>query len=141
MNQKEIIVWLVTSFISSFIFVLYLQFPYIEFDLVSIFIIWGMFVLPVFLIGSYIALNVDKYVQLHFKSPSYLQSLLVFISFGFICNVFAFIEIIQWGWNDVFLEYLIFGILGSLLYFHIWLLFKRLIVRNKTKNLSETSMK
>lgn len=124
------IICIITSFISSFIFVHLVSLNYFDslnyLELTDFIVIWGMFVLPVFLIGGFIAIYVVSYVEKLFKSRTYFTSLILFILLGIICNFYALWHFIRNGWDEGVLEYLHLGIVGSLLYFHTWLLLNKL---------------
>ena len=92
-----------------------------------------MFVLPVFIIGGFIALFVVFCLQNMFKSISYFTSLTVFIFLGMICNIFALGHLIKNGWDEGVLQYLILGIVDSLLYFHMGLLLNKVTTLIKAK--------
>ena len=129
----EAIIGIITSFISSIIFVhlisLYCFDSLNYFGLVDFLFIWGMLVLPVFLIGGFMAMFVVPFVQKLFELKTYFTSLIAIIFLGVICNIYALLHFIKNGWDDGVMEYLILGISGSLLYFHIWLLLKKLIIK------------
>lgn len=136
------IICMITSFISSFIFVHLISLNYFDalnyFELTDFLLIWGIFVLPVFLIVGFIAVYVVSYVQKLFKSTTYFTSLITFLFLGIICNIYALWHFIGNGWNEGVTEYLVLGILGSLLYFHIWLLLNNLTTRVRTNLLRQS---
>ncbi len=127
------IISIITSFISSVIFVYLISLYFFDyFDLIFLLVVWGMFVLPVFLIVGLIAEYVS-YVQELFKSRTYFTSLIVFILLGVICNIYALLHVIRNGWNVGVLEYLVLGIVGSLIYYHTWLLLNILNTKIKIR--------
>ncbi|NYF23670.1 hypothetical protein [Sporosarcina sp. JAI121] len=129
------IICIITSFISSFIFVLLISLNYFGalnfFELADFLLIWGIFILPVFLINGFIAVYLVSCVQKLFKSKTYFISMIVFILLGIICNIYALSHFIRNGWDDGVIEYLILGISGSLLYFHIWLLLEKITIKRR----------
>lgn len=136
------IICIITSFISSFIFVHLISLYYFDslifFELVDFLLIWVFFILPVFLIVGFIAVYVVFCVQNFFKSKTYFTSLIIFIFWGIICNIYALSHFIRNGWDDGVMEYLILGISGSLLYFHIWLLLNNLTIKLRTNLLKQS---
>ncbi|MFZ0446693.1 MAG: hypothetical protein WAM95_19080 [Bacillus sp. (in: firmicutes)] len=129
----EAIIGIITSLISSIIFVYLISLYYFDtlhyFELVDFLFIWGILVLPVFLIGGFIAMFVVPSFQKLFESKTYFTSLIVIIFLGVICNFYALLHFIKNGWDDGVMEYLILGISGSLLYFHIWLFLGKLTIK------------
>ncbi|KAB2334522.1 hypothetical protein F7731_15045 [Cytobacillus depressus] len=127
------ILWIINGIISSLIFIFLVSFSFNFFDMFMILILWVMFVLPVFLIGGSTTLAVVFYLQKKYQSMSYFPSLIVFIFSGIICNVFALLDLARNGWNEGVLQYLILGIAGSLIYFHMWLLLNKATALIKAK--------
>ena len=129
----EVIIGIITSLISSIIFVHLISLYYFDslhyFELVDFLFIWGILVLPVFLIGGFIAMFVVPSFQKLFESKTYFTSLIVIIFLGVICNFYALLHFMKNGWDDGVMEYLILGISGSLLYFHIWLFLGKLTIK------------
>ena len=138
----EAIIGIITSLISSIIFVYLISLYYFDslhyFELVDFLFIWGILVLPVFLIGGFIAMFVVPSFQKLFESKTYFTSLIVIIFLGVICNFYALLHFIKNGWDDGVMEYLILGISGSLLYFHIWLFLGKLTIKLKIKLLRQS---
>ncbi|KXH87469.1 hypothetical protein [Sporosarcina sp. HYO08] len=136
------VIYVTTSIVSSLIFVHLISLSYFDsfnyFELMDFLVIWGMFILPVFLIGGFIAGCVDFWLQEFFKARKYLISLTVFIFVGILCNIYALGHWIRNGWDDGVMEYLILGISGSVLYFHIWLLLNKLAIKTRTNLLGQS---
>ncbi|WP_438311355.1 hypothetical protein [Sporosarcina sp. FA9] len=137
-----LIIYAVTSFVSSFIFVQLISLSYFDtlnyFELTDFLVLWGVFVLPVFLIGGFIALCAVYFVQEFFTSKNYFISLIIFLFLGIFCNIYALGHLVRNGWGDGVMEYLILGVVASVLYFHIWLLLNKLAIKART-NLLEQS--
>lgn len=137
-----LIIYAITSFVSSFIFVQLISLSYFDslnyFELTDFLVIWGFFVLPVFLIGGFITLCVDFFVQEFFKTRNYFISLIIFISLGIICNIYALGDLVRNGWGEGVMEYLVLGVVGSVLYFHIWLFSNKIAIKTRANSLGQS---
>lgn len=137
--MREFIICIITAFISSFLFVQIISFPFGFTEFFVAVYLWAVFVLPFFLVGGFISLFVVSFVPKKSTLKNYFISLFIFIFFGMICNVLALWHFRRSGLSETTLSYLYLGIFGSVLYFHIWLLLNKLTKSKKlfSKLLSE----
>ncbi|ARD48948.1 hypothetical protein [Sporosarcina sp. P33] len=137
-----LIIYAVTSIVSSFIFVQLISLRYFDslnfFELTDFIVLWGFFVSPIFLIGGFIALCVDFFVQEFFKTRNYFISLIIFLLLGIVCNIYALGDLVRNGWGEGVMEYLVLGVVGSVLYLHIWLFLNKLAIKTRTYSLGQS---